>query len=299
MRSGFRLAAAAFVLLIVAGAARGAPMRLMTWDDLLSRPMPTASEHLAYGPGPLQFGELWLPAGKGPFPVVVMIHGGCWASSVAQLTIMNYVAEDLRERGIAVWNLEYRGFDRPGGGYPGTFQDVAAGADLLATIGPAHHLKIDHVVALGHSAGGHFAAWLAARGRIAAASPLHAAHPLRIAGVVSLGGLSDLEAVHALGICGVENVEGLVGAARPGVRDVWADTSPARLGAGPEPQLFIDADRDPISPPSLDAAYVAKMRALGAHVRQVTVPDSGHAELIAPGTAAWSRAVEAVDELLR
>jgi acetyl esterase/lipase len=299
MRSRSWLAAAILIALALAGGARGASVRLMGWDDLLGRPMPAPSERIAYGPLPQQFGELWLPAGRGPFPVVVMIHGGCWASAIAKLSIMNYVAEDLRERGIAVWNLEYRGMDVPGGGYPGTFEDVAAGADLLAKIGPAHHLRMDRLVALGHSAGGHLAAWLAARGRIAAASPLHAAHPLPIAAVVSLGGLPDLENVRSLGICGVANVDGLVGAAQAGGRDLWADTSPARLGAGPEPQLFIDADQDPISPPSLDAAYVAKMRAQGADIRQLTVPDAGHVELIAPGTAAWSRAVEAVDALVR
>ena len=45
---------------------------------------------------------------------------------------MNWLAEDLRRRGIAVWNIDYRGVDRPGGGYPGTFQDVAAAADAFA-----------------------------------------------------------------------------------------------------------------------------------------------------------------------
>src|SRR5271156_978677 len=93
-----------------AGAGRAAA--LMDWPDLLGRPMPAPTRHIAYGPGPMQFGELWLPAGKGPFPVVLMVHGGCWLSSVAKLSIMNWAAEDLRQRGVAVWNIEYRGVDR-------------------------------------------------------------------------------------------------------------------------------------------------------------------------------------------
>ena len=60
-----------------------------------------------------------------------MVHGGCWQTEIADRTIMNWVADDLRRRGIAVWNIDYRGVDR-GGGYPGTFQDVAAAADALA-----------------------------------------------------------------------------------------------------------------------------------------------------------------------
>jgi acetyl esterase/lipase len=291
--------AASLALAILAPMPAGAaPVPLMTWPDLLGRPMPTATQRIAYGPDPLQFGELWLPEGKGPFPVVVMVHGGCWLSGVAKLTIMNYAAEDLRRRGIAVWNLEYRGVDRAGGGYPGTFQDVAAGADLLETLGPAHNLQIGRVVAVGHSAGGHLAPWLAARARIPATSPLHAAHPLPIAGVVSLGGLPDLEDVHAKGICDAVNVEKLVGWGAAG-RDVWADTSPAALGVGEERQVFINGEEDGIAPPALDAAYVAKMDARGARLRLITAPHEGHVEEIAPGSAAWSRAVEAIDDLLR
>ncbi|HEX3920361.1 MAG TPA: alpha/beta hydrolase [Caulobacteraceae bacterium] len=288
----------ATLAMLAAAPAAGAPMALMNWPDLLGRPMPTVTQRIAYGPAPLQYGELWLPEGKGPFPVVLMVHGGCWRTSIANLTIMNYAAEDLRRRGIAVWNLEYRGVDRPGGGYPGTFQDVAAGADLLQTIGPAHNLKIGHVVAVGHSAGGHLAPWLAARARIPVSSPLHAAHPLPIAGVVSLGGLPDLEDVHAKGICDPVNVEKLVGFGAAG-RDVWADTSPAALGAGPERQVFINGEEDGIAPPALDAAYVARMDARGARLRLIAVPDEGHVEEIAPGSAAWSHALEAIDDLLR
>ena len=134
-----RLTAGCFAAATLAAQATGAgAAKLMDWPDLLGRPMPAPGEKIAYGRGPMQFGELWIPEGKGPFPVVLMVHGGCWLSGVARLSIMNYAADDLRRRGIAVWNIEYRGVDRPGGGYPGTFQDVAAGADALATIAPAH-----------------------------------------------------------------------------------------------------------------------------------------------------------------
>lgn len=273
--------------------------RLMDWPDLLGRPMPSLSETIAYGPGPLQFGELWLPAGQGPHPVVLMVHGGCWLSSVAKLGIMNYVAEDLRQRGYAVWNIEYRGIDRDGGGYPGTFQDVAAAADELTAIAPRYGLDLDRLVAVGHSAGGHLVLWLAARPRLPATSPLKSAHPLPIPAVLSLGGLPDLAAVRALGdqSCGAETVDRLVGPAGAAHRDVYADTSPAELPAGHDEEVLINADTDPIAPAEMGAAYAARMKARGARIRQETIRESGHVELIAPGTAAWSRASEVIDAL--
>jgi len=287
---------AAALLIAVAALVRPqsvAAAGLMDWPDLLARPLPAPTERIAYGPGPLQIGELWLPKGSGPFPVVLMIHGGCWLSSVAKLSIMDYVAEDLRRRGIAVWNIEYRGVDRPGGGYPGTFEDVAAAADALARIGPSHHLQTDRVLALGHSAGGHLALWLAARGRIAASSPLKSAHPLPIAGVISLGGVQDLALDQKEDVCGAENVEKLVGAPAATHPDVYADTSPAELGPGAEPEVLISGQEDQLAPPSLAAAYAARMK--GSHIRQIVLADSGHVELISPGSAAWSRAAEVVD----
>jgi hypothetical protein len=125
--------------------------------------------------------------------------------------------------------------------------------------------------------------------------------PLHIAAVVSTGGLPDLEAVRALpeGGCGPEVVAKLVGQAGPARTDVYADTSPAELGAGKDRLVMISGDDDPISPPSLNEAYVAKMRARGADIRGFTVPQTGHVELIAPGTAAWVKTVETIEALLK
>lgn len=292
-----RLFAALALLATLAARASAAP--LMDWPDLLARPMPSPTREIVYGPLPEQVADIWLPAGQGPFPVVLMVHGGCWRSRVAKLTIMNYAAEDLRRRGIAVWNVEYRGVDRPGGGYPGTFQDVAAGADKLAEIAPAYHLRTDHIVAFGHSAGGHLVLWLAARARIPAASPLHAARPLPIAAVVSSGGLPDLEVVRAGGACGADNVAALVGPPNAIRSDVYADTSPAELGVGRDREQLISGDQDPLAPPSLADAYAAKMKRLGAAIGATTARDTGHVELISPGTPAWSLTVKTIWKLLR
>ena len=97
-------------------AAGGKAGRLMTWPDLLERPRPAPSATIRYGDHALQIVDLWLPEGPGPHPVALMVHGGCWQTEIADRRIMNWIADDLRQRGIAVWNIDYRGVDRPGGG---------------------------------------------------------------------------------------------------------------------------------------------------------------------------------------
>lgn len=282
-----------FVALLAAVMELAMTTPLMNWPDLLGRPAPKADERIPYGLDRLQFVELWRPAGKGPFPVVVMVHGGCWQSHVAKATIMDYIAGDLRDHGVAVWNLEYRGIDRPGGGYPGTFLDVAAGADAIKAEAARQHLDLKHVLVIGHSAGGHLALWLAARGAIPHSSPLHAAHPLHVDTAISLGGLPDLEAAATPpgDTCGPETVPQLVGAAARNGEDPYSDTSPARLAQPRARIILINSSLDRIAPPDFAAAYKARV---GGRVETITIPDEGHVELIAPGARSWTRARETV-----
>lgn len=249
-------------------------------------------ERIAYGGDPLQHVDLWRPEGKGPFPVVLMIHGGCWRTNVATAAIMNRAAADLRARGIAVWNIEYRGIDRPGGGYPGTFEDVAAAADLLAREGPRHGLRAAPVLAIGHSAGGHLALWLAARPGIASTSPLHSTTPLPIATAISLGGLPDLEAasVPPGDTCRAESVLQLVDAAHR--HFPFADTSPARLPQPTTRIVLINGSRDGIAPPDVAETYAAHVGNAG--IRRIVAPGDGHMDEIAPRSSSWTSVRELV-----
>ncbi len=286
----------AAVLLAAAAMSAAPPTRLMDWPDLLARPRPLATETIRWGPGRAQFAQIWLPAGPGPYPVVLMIHGGCWQSKIAGLSIMDWAAEDLRRRGLAVWNIEYRGIDEPGGGWPGTFVDAAGGADALRDHAAQYNLDLSRIVAFGHSAGGHLALWLAGRPRLARSSPLWSAKPLAIAAVVSSGGLPDLEADRAAkdAACGLKAVDRLVGEATTERPDVFADTSPARLLPLHVEQWIAVSDQDPVSPPWLARDWADKVKTAGDRVEMTVFPNSGHAELIAPGTAAWSAEVKMI-----
>src|SRR5271156_61409 len=170
-------------------AAIAGPIR---FNDLLARPRGTATERIRYGDAPSQFADLWMPGGSGPHPVVILIHGGCWRADLPGLEMMAYAAEDLRQRGVAVWNIEYRRIGEAGGGFPGIFDDVAKAIDWLRKLANDKKLDLKNVVAVGHSAGGHLALWAAARRRLPKSSPLYRGNPLSIKAVVSLAGVPDL-----------------------------------------------------------------------------------------------------------
>jgi acetyl esterase/lipase len=281
--------------------AAAAMTRLMTWDDLLARPRPDPTHTIKWGPGATDIADLWLPESAGPHPVVLMVHGGCWQKAIADRTLMNYAAEDLRRNGLAVWNIEYRGVDEDGGGYPGTFFDVAHATDALREHAATYDLKTDRIAAFGHSAGGHLSLWLAARHKLPAASPLRMDNPLKINAVLNSGGLADLKASAPVTLpdCLASIMGDLTGKPSTTRADVFADTSPAELLPIATRQVSLNGDKDGIAPPSLGEGYTARARAAGDTAETVIVPDTGHVELVSPGTEAFRRETEILKELLR
>ncbi|MEM8695021.1 MAG: alpha/beta hydrolase [Pseudomonadota bacterium] len=265
---------------------------IMAWDDLFARPKPETDIRIAYGEGNLQFSELWLPEGDGLHPVVLMIHGGCWQTDIAERDIMNWIAEDLRQRGIAVWNIEYRGVDRDGGGYPGTYDDVSTAAQSLIENRRRYNLDERNTVIIGHSAGGHLALWLAA------SQPLFrgigSPNSLNISTVISQGGLPDLEAGVAREghPCGTEAPRLMMGG-RPDL------TSPQRMRAPTARQILVNAERDRIAPPDYAEAYRnANLARDATNIELVVIPGEGHVELVSPGTASWERQVVLIEQAL-
>jgi len=286
-------AAAALALAACSMSSDAASADLMTWPDLLERPRPEATAEIRYGDQSMQLVDLFLPDAPGPHPTVLMVHGGCWQTEIADRGIMNWIADDLRKRGIAVWNIDYRGVDRDGGGYPGTFLDAAAAADALRTHAERYNLDISPLVAVGHSAGGHLALWLAGRPRLPQDSPLRGGDPIPIDTVVSLGGLPDLEeAARPPGSgCGTEVIGRLTGGH-------FADTSVPHLGPLGVEQVLINGLQDRIIPVAYAEGYAAPMRAKGDAVKVRLIDATGHVELIAPETAAWAATVEEIEKAL-
>jgi acetyl esterase/lipase len=209
----------------------------------------TAFTTTGYGPHAEQVAELWLPAGDGPHPGVVLIHGGCWRAQYGR-NLEHRVAADLAARGLAVWNVEYRRLDCDGD-WPVPLEDVvAAVAALPPEIDPGR------IALAGHSAGGHLA--------LLAASRVHAR------GVLAQAPVSDLRLAAELGAC--------AGA----VERLLAQGAPSPIDDPPDAEiLLLHGDADESVPVELSRRY-----ANGGHAVYVELVGCGHMEFLDPASDA-------------
>jgi acetyl esterase/lipase len=298
MPSAPTLATAALAVALTAcsttPAATGTPA---TWDDVQALPAPSAGERIAYGPAPKQFGQLRLPAGRGPHPVAILLHGGCWQAEY-DLEYMAHLADALARDGIATWSLEYRGIGDAGGGWPGTLDDVAAGAAHLRTLAPAHALDLDRVVLVGHSAGGHLALWLGARRHVPPSSTAATYAPLPVRGVVTQAGIVDLrEYAAGAGSCN-QSVVPLLGGTAAQVPERYAAASPSELLPIGVPVRMVIGALDAIVPPASNERFARQARARGDDVELQVVDGAGHFDVVLPQGPAAERVQAAIRALL-
>jgi len=253
--------------------------------DIDALPASTPNVMQKYGPNALQFGELRLPPGKGPFPVVIVIHGGCWTKGLATTRNTAPIASDLTKSGVATWNIEYRKVGDAGGGWPGTFLDWGNAVDYLRTLAKTYPLDLSRVVVVGHSAGGHAALWVAARHRLPADSQIGVSNPLPVEAAISIDGPGDLAGFVGFDtqVCGGSVVVPLMGGTPAEKPDRYREASPQELLPLGVPQFLISAV---VLTSDKAQEYQQVARTKGDRVEVLTL-DTGHFEVIAPGNEAW------------
>ena len=274
--------------------------RLMTPQDLMSIPSRAPDRRVAYGEDSSQYGELRLPKGSGPHPVVVLIHGGCFKAAYATTRDLAPMGDALKDGGIATWNVEYRRIGQPGGGWPGTYLDVGRAVDHLRALAREYPLDLRRVVIVGHSAGGHLAMWAAARSRLPATSALHATDPLPVRGVIDLAGPVDLTANIAgyEALCRDSVITSLLGGSPAAVPERYTQASPIKLLPLGIPQVLILGTHEDFVPLPFARAYAQAAAAAGDSVRLIVIPGVGHFETASPRASTWPLVESAIRALL-
>lgn len=241
---------------------------------------------IGYGSAPDQVGDLRLPAGAGPHPVVTLIHGGFWRAPW-QRDLMDGLAVDLANRGLATWNIEYR---RRAGGSQDAHADVAAGIDHLAELAVDFSLDLDRMAVAGHSAGGQLALWAAGRKRLPGDSPW-ASTGIDPRLAISLAGVVDLE-MAARDHLGDNAVEQFFGSPPE------EGFSPADLLPLGVVQLVGHGTADDRVPVGHSRAFVERSRRAGDRVDFFEFEGFDHFALIDETSAAWDTVAVAVAEHL-
>jgi acetyl esterase/lipase len=257
----------------------------------------TRGRSYSYGPDRSQRCDLRLPRGPGPHPLIVLVHGGSWQARYGKI-VMRGVAGDLARRGWATWNIEYRRVGN-GGGWPSTFEDVAAAIDYLPRVDA--NLQLDNVTLLGHSAGGHLALWAASRGRLQAGAPgaLGDRPAVEVARIISQAGVVDLAGAYVRWRGGA--VRALMGASPEERPDRYSVGDPMELLPPGVPVVLIHGLEDETVSVELSRNYARAARAAGAQVELVEIAGRAgqHRAHIDPRGVAWATAVRHLTPVTR
>jgi len=238
-----------------------------------------------YGTDANQFIDVRFPAGKGPHPVVFFIHGGYWRARYG-LSYAGHLCAALAKAGIATWNVEYRRVGNPGGGWPGTFEDVRSAWRLLQAEkpAPAGRLDLKRLGVAGHSAGGHLALCLAAFEK-------------SVTCVFSLAGVLDLLRAWELHLSNDAVVE-FLGGTPAQVAEHYREASPMERLIRAE-QKLVHGTLDDSVPYEISKRYFDAKQKAGENVQLITLDKTDHFEIVDPGSQVWPKILDVFVALTR
>ena len=271
----------------------------VSWEQIEALPQTPADHVIKYGADQHQFGELRLPAGDGPHPVVVFVHGGCWLADF-DLNMAANLSGELAKAGIASWNIEYRRIGNEGGAWPGTMLDMSDAVEHLRELEKPYKLDLSRVVLMGHSAGGHLVLWYAAKKNLDKTSEFYSDNALNIRGVVPLAAISNISTYreeHDTQDCNTA-VPGILGGEPTDLPERVAQLNPSQLLPLNVPVRMVHGSADVLVPLRQSTAFMLDARKAGDDIRLAVIDNAGHFDVIAPFSVAWKMVMRETKAML-
>lgn len=228
------------------------------------------------GGQPQRMDVAW-PAGAGPYPLVVLIHGGGWSGG--DKSAYHHAMRLLAGQGYAAASINYRLASAPRNVFPAAVEDVRCAVRYLRANADAYRIDPARIGVLGHSAGAHLAAML---GTAAEVPGLDGACPLRdvspaVSAVVALAGPQDIRTAGALDPSQRGMVENFLGAPPEAAMERALLASPAvHVKAGAPPFLLVHGTSDGVVPLRQSRSMRDTLRAAGVPVTLIELPGVGH-----------------------
>ena len=250
-------------------------------------------ERVQYGMDPMQFADVRFPIGKGPFALLFVIHGGWWLSANS-LDHIAPLCDRLTSLGIVTCSLEYRRIGDPGGGWPGTFLDVAMAVEFFKDrLAKDRRVDIKRAAVVGHSSGGHLALWLGARHRVPKNSVLYTGREQWLTAAISLAGIPDLKSAWEEGLGG-HAVDKLIGGSPGQYPERYLEASPLELLPTGLTQVLIHGRDDDHVPITQSQLFAEKAKAVGDEAELTSLDGIGHFDLLDPESRAWDAVAQGV-----
>lgn len=264
----------------------------MTDDDGVTR-SPEDIQRLVekYGAHRRQVGEWFAPAGDGPLPTVVLVHGGFWRPRYDR-HLEDPVALDLAARGYLCWNPDYRPSSAK---WPATLADIAAGYDHLLDGALATRVDRQRIAVIGHSAGGHLATWLASRHKLPTDAPGQPARAPKPALLVAQAGVLALTRAAETGV-GNGAPQAFVGGLPDRHPQRYRLADPIGLLPTGVRSVLVHTPVDDSVPLSQSEAYLVAARRAGDDCTLELV-DGDHFSHLDPASAACARLRDALATL--
>ncbi|MBA4046536.1 MAG: hypothetical protein C0471_19310 [Erythrobacter sp.] len=248
----------------------------------------TPNAILRYADHPRGFAEIRLPEGKGPFPLAVIYHGGCWKTGIASQAYMGPLATRWQQLGIATLNVDYREVG-DGGGWPGSFEDWAASAKLIDEVAARYPINRARVTLVGHSAGALPAQWLSMTQ--GADGPIGERAPVQVRAAIVLDGPGEVGAEQPAfdTLCQFAAVAPFMGGEQQRFPERYKAISPFTAAPQLAELLFIQAKL-----PAPSAATQAALRGGNARVTVRENAGASHFSIITPGSPQYTESEAAM-----